>query len=315
MTPQTSAGPLAPAPPVTETGTAPTSPATASGEAGAGTPREHGTLAAYKINDCKCGPCKAANRRYVANRNRLIAYGQWQPYADAEPVRAHVRRLQAAGLGWRRIGQLAGVPNGSMSKLIYGDPPRGMGPSKRLRPKTAAAILAIQPGLDVLAERVLVDATGTRRRVQALAVMGWAQARIADRLGVARSNFAKTMATSRVYAATARAVRAIYDELWDTPPPETTHREKIAASRARNLARSRGWAPPMAWDDERIDAPAATPDLGEQVSRERALYEDSEELIAQGHTTAQAAERLGIGRPYLDQVRSRIRRASQEAVA
>lgn len=238
--------------------------------------REHGTLAAYKINGCKCGPCEGANRRYVARRYRLIAYGQWRPYIDAEPVREHVRRLQAAGLGWRRIAKLAGVPNGSMSKLIYGDGPRGMAPSKRVRPATAAAILAIQPGLDVLGGNTLVDGAGTRRRLQALVAVGWAQARVAERLGIERTNLNKMLLgkDKPVYALTARAARALYEELWDTPPPEGGHREKISASRARNYARERGWLPPAAWDDDLIDLPAA--ELNAEMAARAELMDDDE---------------------------------------
>lgn len=238
--------------------------------------REHGTLAAYKVEGCKCGPCEAANTRYVARRNRLIAYGQWRPYVDAEPVREHVRTLQAAGLGWRRIAQLAGVPNGSISKLIYGDGRRGMAPSKRVRPHTAAAVLAIQPGLDVLGGTALVDGAGTRRRLQALVAVGWAQARLADHLGIHRTNLNKMLLDQDkpVYARTARAARALYEELWDSPPPQGGHREKISASRARNYARERDWFPPAAWDDDLIDLPAA--ELDAEVAARAALMGDDE---------------------------------------
>lgn len=273
--------------------------------------RDHGTLAAFKIDGCKCGPCTATNRRYVARRARLIAYGQWQPYVDAEPVRQHIAQLRAAGLGWRRIAQLSGVPNGSVSKLLYGDARRGMAPSKRVRPATAAAILAIRADLDVLGATVLVDATGTHRRMQALAATGWSFARLSARLGISRGNLGKTMRSDRVYAATARTVRVLYDELWNQPAPEASHRDKIAAARARNLARARGWAPPLAWDDDLIDDPAAQPDLGEETSRDLALFENSEELFGQGYTTAQAAERLGVTASYLNQARSRVRRSRE----
>jgi transcriptional regulator with XRE-family HTH domain len=221
--------------------------------------REHGTLAASKTDRCDCTPCKAAASRYDARRYRLIAYGRWQPFTDAEPVRQHAKRLQEYGIGWMRIAALADVPKGSVSRLLYGDSSRGTPPSRRVRPATAAAILAIEPNLDVLAGTVSVDATGTRRRIQALVAMGWSQSKIAARLGVAPTNLGTTMSGKQVHAATARAVRALYDELWNQPPPEDTHHDKIAASRARNLARSRGWAPPLAWDDETIDDPRARP--------------------------------------------------------
>lgn len=274
----------------------------------------HGTLGANKIDGCKCGACRAADRRYMNRRYRLMAYGQWQPYVDATPVREHVRRLQEFGLGWMTIAKLSGVPRGSVSKLLYGDGPRGMAPSKRVRPKTAAAILAIQPTMDVLADGAMIDGTGTRRRLQALVAIGWPQSWLAERLGADKATLHKALRGDMpVRCRTARAARALYDELWDQPPPASGHREKIATNRARNYARDRGWVPPMAWDDNTIDDPATVPELGAKTSRQDALFEDSEELLRQGHTVSQAAERLGVSEIYLKRVRSRVRRSGEAA--
>ena len=274
---------------------------------------EHGTLTAFKTDGCKCALCNAANTRYVARRNRLIAYGQWRPYVDAEPVRQHVLKLRDAGLGYKRVAALAGVSNGGMSKLLYGDYGRGTAPSKRIRPATAAAILAVEANLDTLGGAVLIDCAGTRRRLHALVAMGWSLAKLAKRLGISRGNLGKTLTTDRINASTARTVRGLYDELWDQPPPESTHRDKIAASRARNLARARNWPPPQAWDDDAIDDSAATPNLGSKVPRPVALFQDSEELLRDGHTLAQAAERLGVTAAYLNEARSRAQKTGAVA--
>lgn len=276
---------------------------------------DHGTLAAAKLDGCKCGACRAADRRYENHRYRLMAYGQWEPYVDATPVRAHVARLRDLGLGWMTIAKLAGVPRGSMSKLLYGDGVRGLAPSKRVRPKTAAAILAVTPTIDVLPDGAMVDGTGTRRRLQALVAMGWAQSRLAERLGVDRTNLNKLLLRTdgRVRCGTARAVRRLYDDLWDEAPPEGGHREKIAANRARNYARDRGWVSPLAWDDDTIDDPTAVPDLGGETPRQVALFEDSEELLRQGFTVQQAAERLGVNPDYLKKARARARRGGEAA--
>lgn len=251
------------------------------------------------------------NRRY-----RLMAYGQWQPYVDADPVREHIEKLQTFGLGWMTIAALSGVPRGSVSKLIYGDAKRGMAPSKRVRPKTAAAILAIEPDMDVLPDGAMIEGTGTRRRLQALIANGWAQNRLAERLGMHRTNLNKMLlGHNYVRCGTARAVTMLYNDLWDQAPPQAEHRAKISANRARNYARDRGWPPPMAWDDDAIDDPAARAYLGAETPRDVALAENSEELVRQGFTLEQAAERLDVSRNYLDKARSRARsrRASEVA--
>lgn len=220
--------------------------------------REHGSYVKFKVDGCRCQPCRDGETRYRANRSRAIAYGTWQPYVDAEPVREHMRVLNEFGIGWMRLADLADVPRGTVSKLLYGDPKRNMGPSKRLLPKNANALLAIEPTLDNLADRAFTDGTGTRRRLQALVAAGWPQTRLADRIGV--QNFNKMICGDQpVRASTARAAIALYDELWRVDPRDHGVRDHVAA-RTRRIAIEHRWAPVGAWDDDTIDDPAAFPD-------------------------------------------------------
>jgi hypothetical protein len=198
--------------------------------------RLHGTRARYVLGPgpgqgpgCRCGDCRAANRAAENQRTRLIAYGQWQPYVDAGPAREHVRQLAARGIGWKQAARLAGVPPGAVSKLLYGGP-GGRSRSQRLRPATAAAILAVRPDRGNLGLGALVPATGTHRRIQALVATGWSQAKLGGRLGMTPANFAAMMRRGQVTAATDQAARALYDQLWNRPTPETGLREKIAAA-------------------------------------------------------------------------------------
>jgi hypothetical protein len=173
------------------------------------------------------------------------------------PARAHVQALGRAGIGWRRAAALAGVSTGAVSKLLYGGP-GDREPARRIRAATAAAILAVRPDAANLGGAALVNAVGTHRRMQALVAIGWSQAKLAGRLGMTPANFAAMMRRARVTASTARAAAVVYDQLWNQPPPETGQRQKIAATRARNHAQARGWAPPLAWDDDQIDRPDGT---------------------------------------------------------
>lgn len=223
------------------------------------TTREHGTRAKYVIDKCRCEPCKTANRAAENHRYRQQAYGRWQPYVDAEPARAHVRMLMDYGYGWKRIAEMAGVGRGTVEKLLYGARHRGMQPSKGIRPETAAKLLAVQPDGERLGGAVSVDATGTRRRLQALVAAGWPQAQLADRLGMHRSNFGTMLRSEQVFASTERAARKLYDALWKQDPRDSGV-DAQAYSRARNHAAARQWAPVGAWDDDTIDDPAAFPD-------------------------------------------------------
>lgn len=217
----------------------------------------HGTRACAVLDMCKCPPCSAANAATERHRQRQIAYGRWQPYVDAGPAREHVASLTAAGMGLKRIAEVSGVAHGCLSKLMYGE--RGMAPSKRVRWETAVRLMVVRVDLGVLAGGARIDVTGTHRRVQALVAAGWSQSKISARIGMNRANFWKMMEAGQVTVRTARAVIALYNELWDRRPPERTHHDKIAASRSRNWATAHEWALPAAWADVDIDDPRSHP--------------------------------------------------------
>jgi transcriptional regulator with XRE-family HTH domain len=233
---------------------------------------DHGTYAKYKLDNCRCYPCCGAGSAYRMNRSRAIAYGTWRPFVDAEPVRQHIQHLRGCGLGLRRIAELAGVDLCQLRRLTTGM--RGRPPIARMRPANAQAIVTVEPTLDNIAPKTVIDAAGSHRRLQALVCLGWSQSKLADRLGMTIRNFSTLMRTPRITAGKARQIRALYDALWDQAPPEATHHEKSAASRARNYAAARKWLPPMAWDDDLIDLPAA--ELVAELKRRIDQMDDAE---------------------------------------
>lgn len=98
-----------------------------------------------------------------------------------------------------------------------------------------------------------VDATGARRRIQALARLGWSTAELSRRLGKHRSYLLKVLRNKQLEPTTVLTVMRLYDELsmtWCTSP---------TAGRTAAAARRRGWHPPLAWDDSTIDDPSARP--------------------------------------------------------
>jgi transcriptional regulator with XRE-family HTH domain len=234
--------------------------------------RTHGTYAKYKLDNCRCYPCCGAGSEYRMNRSRAIAYGTWQPFIDAEPVRRHVEYLRECGLGLRRIAELAKVDIGQLRRLTTGA--GGKAPIKRIRPANAQAILSVEATLDNLAAKTVIDASGSHRRLQALVYLGWSMSKIADRLGMTVQNFSTLMRNERVTAEKARKIRALYDGMWDEAPPEATHHEKAAATLARRYARVRDWLPPMAWDEDLIDLPEA--ELQEELARRVAQMDEAE---------------------------------------
>lgn len=137
--------------------------------------------ACYASCRCRCYGCTAANSDAERQRTKQIAYGRWEPYVDAEPVRQHVRDLMAPkvgstrGMGWKRIAEISGVPNSTLWKLLYGDEKRGRAPSKRCRHETAAKLLAVE---EDLADGATVPSGPTLRKLQDMVEGGFAKAEL-----------------------------------------------------------------------------------------------------------------------------------------
>ncbi|HLS03092.1 MAG TPA: hypothetical protein VK054_14140, partial [Beutenbergiaceae bacterium] len=95
-----------------------------------------------------------------------------------------------------------------------------------------------------------VEATGTCRRLQALAVMGWPATVIAEHVGVTRETLRAIThgERHRVLRATAQAVMQVFGDLCMAvgPNPATA-----------TIAKRKGWVSTLAWDD--IDDPNERP--------------------------------------------------------
>jgi hypothetical protein len=150
----------------------------------------HGTRARHKHDGCPCPPCRAANAAYERRRRRRNAYGR-NPLVDAEPVSRHVRALMAPypgsgeGVGWKRVAKLAGVSEGVVRGLLYGN--TGREPTRRIHRENAEKILRL-----TLAARERLKAPGavvpsgpTEELAGCMARFGIGKARMGRALGTA----------------------------------------------------------------------------------------------------------------------------------
>lgn len=108
--------------------------------------------------------------------------------------------------------------------------------------------------------RRIVDATAARRTVQGLAFHGYTAEQIATMCAVSvrtvralQSGRKNTLWISKAESIRRAGDRARLDD----------YRTGYAAEQARSAARSHGWAPLTAWDDDTIGDPAAQPQLGD----------------------------------------------------
>ena len=181
----------------------------------------HGTRTAYVKDRCRCTDCTAANTAASRTAIRERTYGRWQPYLDAGPVREHIAALRGAGIGVERIAQLSGISLSHVRELAR----QGCGGSRgtqRVHPNTAMRVLSI--GIDD-ASRALhsrVEATGTRRRLQALVAIGWPTELLAAQLGRRPNSLCRSMTGEAVTARTAQDVATLYERLWNLRPPRMT---------------------------------------------------------------------------------------------
>jgi hypothetical protein len=198
------------------------------------------------IPGCKCQPCRNAKNK--ADSMRALANLSGRPVrVPAAPVAAHVRALLDAGMGWVRITRAAHSSSCTLARILNGQ--------ELIRRTAAERILAVKyrpaPGRTV-------NATGTRRRIQALMAIGHTITGIAAESGVDHSVIHDILnGAANVRGVTYDRIAAAYDWLAGGPPADV---RPSAATVSRKRAAREGWAPPIAWDDDRIDDPAATPE-------------------------------------------------------
>jgi len=220
-----------------------------------GQPHWHGQRAAYVKDRCRCNPCTAANTAAGRTAARGRALGRPGPLVDAGDVRAHLGQLRRAHVGYAQIARLSGT-SATHIREIAGTVVRSGNrpPIRRIRTDLAVRLLAIEPTPANRAPHCHVDATGARRRLQALVAIGWPPDTLAHRLGRTPADLRRTLTcTTAVTERSARHVRDLYDRLWDTQPPRATPAQRHAAESARAHAASHRWAPPLAWDDIETD--------------------------------------------------------------
>lgn len=208
--------------------------------------------------DKTCDDCRIHARLYRRARLYGLRDGTWAGglWTDARliAVRAHVRALLARpGVCAPHIADAAGVHISVVYKLNREE-------TRSIHPVYGEALLAVTEGECVRRQLranplAKVDGTGTRRRLQALAVDGWDAERLAVLCGIHPTEIRRHRRGDRglIRAVHRDTIRDLYDKIQSQVDPQGD------SDRARKHARVRGYLPPECWADGDIDDPQAEP--------------------------------------------------------
>lgn len=232
---------------------------------------------------CKCPNCRAEMCRLSKRHRNGI-----KPLDQRAAAWTQIQRWHTDGLTTGLVSTMTGIGERCLTDLWKAiDEDR----RPRMYHRTAAAVLAAAKAQPE--HGGLMAATGTRRRLQALAAIGWSIEELRDRYDLTDAiSKVRSGVVTRTHPHIVTTVARAYTELWNKPGPSN-----LTAKRAAR----QGWVPPIAWDDDLIDAADAEPVVLQQTQRTGGgrpideLVEDIEWLL--GHdpliTSAELAERLG----------------------
>jgi hypothetical protein len=218
---------------------------------------DHGTYArangsrGYRA-PCKCELCIIERRRYKKHDRASRQLGR-PGHVDATQARERLLLLNQT-TGWN---DLAAAIEGSAANLRD----IAFGRRTRIKRTTHNRITQLKPAPSA---GQYIDATGSTRRLQALQAIGHTTYTIADTTNVARSLIVPILdGRALVRRTVADRIEAGYRTLSRTPG---------SATRSINRAKSQGWAPPAAWDDDRLDDPSAHPDWTGHCGTDRGYW-------------------------------------------
>jgi hypothetical protein len=280
-----------------------TTAATASTPAAADDALVHGRLSTYTHQKCRCLKCTVRMNAWEANRRRQKAYGTWNPWADAEPVRAHVQAVLDAGLTRAQVAAAAPVNAKVIDHLLDNS-------SRRIRPANATALLGVQvPAIPPAGGVALTDATRPRRELQALIAGGWPMSHLVRRSRLDLHTIVDIIYGRRqARAGTAHTIHVLYGQLWDQFPAEHGVRPHDIA-RSQRTAAKHHWAPALAWDDDTIADPEAQPDWTGRCGTTGGYYDHSQLGTPTCQPCRDAVSAAAAGR----KMRRRARQAQQAA--
>lgn len=178
-----------------------------------------------------------------------------------QPVREHILKLEAMGMGIPRIAELSGIHRHRLGAIVRGIGHHGQ-PLRNVRRTTAEAVLAVTYEAPTRFG-ARIPAHGARRRLQAFRADGFPLRVVGDLVGYDRSALwdicAGREAHAYIYQRTHNMIADAYDKHAGARPEDF---DVLAgnAKRVRTYAVKHGFAPRHCWDDDTIDDVNAFPE-------------------------------------------------------
>lgn len=267
---------------------------------------EHGDPKRYR-RGCRCQPCTTAVTRESLQRRYLRASGR-STRRDPTRAAAHITRLRSAGMRDAAVQEACGICPDVLYRIM-----RGKG---QIHYTVEARILRVSvPAHTGGRNGANIDATGTRRRLCALAAEGWPASELARRLGKAKQYVVYLQlgcGGGKVRMWLADEVRCLYTLLRDLDP-EAEGMRPAHAEAARVDAAAKGWLGTGYWDDDEIDSSAFVPAVEVPENRDELAAHrrrEIEHLAAFGIPEQDIADRLGMAIAYVHDLIRDMRKAA-----
>lgn len=196
-------------------------------------------------------PAKSDLVRYDLLQASIADTGQ---VVDAGPVREHLQMLLDSGMQTREIAALSGVSRSALGRVLYASPANNLPPQANVSEATYLRVLCVTTDM-ISDDALMVDSTGTIRRMRALATLGYSMKVIAEESGVGYFSISEIEKRKRVRATVAESIREAYSRLSMMEPRNVTQAEKAAISKTKLSAAQHKWLGPKAWTDSDIDDP------------------------------------------------------------
>lgn len=183
---------------------------------------------------------------YKKERKRAIADGTWHVERhDPATAIAHIKKLNEQGATLRGIARASGLARSCIwdiqsKEKVY------------VEPRTEAKLLRVTLEQAIANSAGVVKAHGAQRRLQALNAMGWEHRRLAQMIGAPVQVVSRIISGAQAGVSAERwlAIAELYRKLEMKPGP---------SRRSQLIAKGKGYAVPLLWNEGQIDDPKAKP--------------------------------------------------------